>query len=404
MKVFYALAPAELERFYIFRDMESRVRADLSVELIDKIKAEVYADREAEGTIPPYSVKDGIACIVIEGTLTAKVHISDDLYGDVTTYSDIELATRAADADPMVREIHYAINSPGGGWDGVDYCAEVIKTATKPTTAIVYSSAQSGGYYLASQADKVLAVTKGSLVGSIGVAAEIFDRTEEQGKKGIKRLIFTNSQSTDKRPDANTDAGAAVIQEELDALYAVFEGRVVEGRQQNIKDFTAENVRQLKGRSVTAVRALEIGLIDGILSEEETKDEIIEATDTGGIMTLQEFLAENVSAKAEYDALTTSRQSYVEVERGRVLEIITLSGVSVPAPAQKAIELGTSAESYAKDALVSLRASLATSNASALGNPKPQIDVSALVNGTTGKVENPATEAELREWAKGRRG
>ena len=126
MNVYYAMAQDELDRFYAFREMESRVRADLSPQLIAEVRAAVQEERDAEGERPRYELKDGAANISINGTLTEKRHLSDDLYGDVTTYADIRRATAAADADPLAREIIYHVNSPGGTWDGVDYTAEAI--------------------------------------------------------------------------------------------------------------------------------------------------------------------------------------------------------------------------------------------------------------------------------------
>ena len=114
--------------------------------------------------------------------------------------------------------------------------------------------------------------------------------------------MFTNRESADKRPKAGKPEGAAVIQEQLDGYYRIFENRVVEGRQKNIAAFTAENVRQLRGRSVLAERAMEIGLIDGILSEmaeKEPENNMVKERN----MTLKEFLASGAEAKAEFDAL-----------------------------------------------------------------------------------------------------
>jgi ClpP class serine protease len=181
-------------------------------------------------------------------------------------------ATRLADADPMVLEIQYHINSPGGYWDGLDYCAEAIKSTQKPTTAVIYTMAQSGGYYLASQADRIVAVTKGSSVGSIGVVVEVFDRTVEDGQKGITRHILTNRAITDKWPKPEEAAGRELIIDRLDQLYAIFENRVIEGRKKQVKGFSVETIRNLAGRTITAEKALVLGFIDGIRSEESEKN------------------------------------------------------------------------------------------------------------------------------------
>jgi protease-4 len=247
MTVTYVLPSTHLEKFYAFREAESKARTELSPELIKTIRAESLS---MHSELPFMSIDEGVAKIKIEGLLEQTVSVSSILSGGATAYEDIEKATLEADANPSVREIQYHISSPGGNWDGVDYCAEVIASAKKPTAVYVYTEAQSGGYYLASQADKVYAVTKGSLFGSIGVACEVFDRTEEDGRKGVRRLVFTNSESADKRPDLLTDEGAAVMRDHLDQLYAIFEGRVVEGRRKNAekyRGFFRENREGIKG-------------------------------------------------------------------------------------------------------------------------------------------------------------
>jgi ClpP class serine protease len=390
MKVFWAMKGEDLERFYAFREAEARVRKDMSVELVREIKAQALEwGGAAAGEQKPYKVENGTANIAISGTLEPKRTVSSSHYDETTTYSEIEEATRLADADPLVEKIRYNINSHGGSWDGVDFCAETIKKASKPTEAVIYTGAYSAGYYLASQAGKVYAATKGSGAGSIGVAAEYYDREKYDERDGIKRYVFTNTESADKRPKAGEPEGAAVIQAQLDEYYRIFENRVVEGRQKSVPAFTAENVRQLRGRSVLAEKALEIGLIDGILSEmAETEPQNTftgEESMNEGKMNLQEFLASNAEAKAEIDALVGEQaaamadtlangivNSAVEAERGRILEIFSLSGAKISDETKKAIDTGADAGEYAKARLKSLSGDFNKSNAGALGNPKPE--------------------------------
>jgi ClpP class serine protease len=409
MKVFWAMKAEELERFYAFREAEARVRGEAPAELIKEIKAEALEWGKAEKSL--YKTENGIADIGITGTLEARRSVSSSLYGETTTYTEIEEAVLAAERDPLVEKIRFSINSPGGSWDGVDFCAETIKKAGKPTEAVIYTAAHSAGYYLASQAGKIYAATKGSAAGSIGVAAEFFDRTMEDEKRGIKRYVFTNTESADKRPNAAESEGAAVIQEELDGYYRIFENRVVEGRQKNVPGFTAENIRRLRGRSVLAEKAFEIGLIDGILSEmpenEPGNRERLHNTFTGGInMKLADFLAANAEAKAEVDTLVLEQatamtekleadtvKNAVVAERGRILDIFSLSGAKLSDETKKAVETGADAGEYAKARLRSVNERAGASNAGALGNPKPEThDVGAGLQAGNGEVSLSAEE------------
>jgi ClpP class serine protease len=376
------MAAAELERFYAFREAEARVRREISSDFIKEIRAEALELGASERT--PYRTEGGVARIGIEGTLEPKRTLSSSLYGETTTYGEIGDAVRAAEADPLVEKIRFDINSPGGNWDGVDYCAEVIKQAAKPTEAVIYTGAHSAAYYLASQCGKIYAATKGSAAGSIGVVAEFFDREQKDEREGIKRHVFTNTESADKRPKAGDPEGAAVIREQLDGYYKVFEDRVIEGRRGNVPDFAAENVRQLKGRSVLAEKAMEIGLIDGILSEMAANGP--ENKLSGGqLMTLDEFLSSNAEAKAEFDTLVgkqaaekaaglaeIEKVSVVMSDRARVLEILSLSGAKISEETKKAVETGADAGEYAKARLKSIEGALGASNETGLGSPKPE--------------------------------
>lgn len=389
MKVFYAMDQAELDRFYAFRDMESRLRSELSTDLIREVKASVHEERESADTRPLYESKNGVAHIAVAGTLTAKRHVSDDLYGDVTTYGDIARATAAADADPLVQRITYHVNSPGGTWDGIEDCAEAIRSAAKPTRAVIHTSAQSGGYYVASQADEIWAATAGSMVGSIGVAAEVFDRTMEEGQKGIKRYILTNRESPNKMPKVEEEEGRSLIIDRLDQLYDIFENRVIAGRSKKKKRFNAENVRALAGRTVTAEKALEIGLIDGILTEKSVKKQNNGIISTGGTMKLADFLADNPTAKEEIRAyavgelglasgadinkaaIRTQVDEAVSADRTRILELLEMGGVKVSESLQAAISGGADSGAYAKKRLREVNDAMSVSNSGALGNPKP---------------------------------
>jgi ClpP class serine protease len=358
----YVLEPGTLEKWHAFRDMESRARKGLSVELIDKIKTSA---REAGADIPIYESRDDVAYVNIGGMLVARRSLSAGIAGvEETVYGDIEKSIKKAELSYTIKKIVLNINSPGGEWDGIEAAAEAIMRASKPVEAIVFTSAQSGGYYLASQAGKIFANTDGSLFGSIGVAAEIFDRTEEEGKKGIRRLIFTNSQSADKRPDLKTDEGAEVIQKELDALYEIFENRVVSGRGGKTG---AAAIRELKGRSVTAQTALEIGLIDGIRNGGEPPKE-------GKKMgKLSDFLAENAEAKAEFDAQLAAKDgalsSSIALLNERLKKVLVLKGVKLSEKEEKTISGEMSLEDLALAEVADLRKTLSAPNDGALGVP-----------------------------------
>jgi ClpP class serine protease len=366
VNVYYALGGEYLESWYAYREMESRVRKEISAEAVKEIRDGALSAERG----PILSVEGGVARIKIEGLLQRRVTASAALLGEAASYEEIEKATLEAASDPDAREIEYHISSPGGNWEGIDYCAEVIASAGKPTKAIVYSEAQSGGYYLASQADKVYAASRGSLFGSVGVAAEMFDRTEEDGRKGVRRLVFTNTRSADKIPDPATDAGAAVVLERLDALYEIFEGRVVEGRRKSVRGFSAGAVRSLNGRSVTARRALELGLIDGVMPEMRKEGRM--APEGEGRMKLKEFAAQGAEAESELEGYAAAKAAEAaDAAQERVLKIVRLSGAALSETALEAIKAGVDAGEFARRELIAYREAHSGINAGKLGGIAP---------------------------------
>jgi ClpP class serine protease len=365
MNVYYALGSEYLEKYYVFREIESKVRKEISVEMIKEIQ---HRTLSFTSDAPILAVENGIAKIKIDGMLQQRETVSASMLGPVTTYEDIEKATIDAISDHAVQKIEYHISSPGGEWEGIDYCAEVIAKAGKPTKAIVYNQAQSGGYYLASQTDEVYAATRGSMVGSIGLTVELFDRTEEEGKKGIRRLVFTNTHSTDKRFNPATEAGAELMIEQLDMLYEIFEDRVVEGRRKQRADFSEKNVRQLRGRTVTAERALEIGFIDGIISEQKEEKSGPNMSKGEKGLKLSEFIAQGAEAEQELNEYTATA---VAASQERILEIIKLSGIKISKGALEAIKTGQNAGDFARQELTALRMSLTSSNVEKLGSSQP---------------------------------
>ena len=375
MNIFYAMYPKVLEKFWNFREVEKRVSTELSPELIANIRAKYD---EARGEHRLYEARDGVAWIPIVGTLTPRPTLSAWLFGSETSYTDIRDAVTAAEEDPEVREIAYMVDTPGGYWDGLDLTAEYMAEAGKPSVAYVSGLAASAGYYLASQADHVIAMSRGIQIGSIGVAIEIFDRSGADKKAGVRRIVITNSASMDKRPDAATEEGYAVHQDELNDVYGIFEERVIEGRMSAGKtNFAAANIRALKGRVVTARTALELELIDevkGIKSPAPVGSQ--KSTKREGDMNLQQYFEKHPEAQEEVDAIVADKiranvaEIRAEAQKGgrlHALALVELSGVKPSASLKQAITDGMSEGDFAIGALKTAQAQVPSDNTDALG-------------------------------------
>jgi signal peptide peptidase SppA len=265
----YAMYEPAMESFY---EASAEVRATARDMSSDEMRAAVddlyaaadinYAPEDAEDFESLYTVKDGVASIPVRGMLVNTVNPCAAFFGEsATEYGFIQAAIERANSDPMVREIALDIDSPGGEVTGVDQTAGMVAQSEKRIVALVGGMAASAAYWIASQADQVIAMEKTSLVGSIGVAAEIRDYSERDKKNGIKRHVLTSTGAPNKRPDINTEEGRAQVVDRLDDTHAVFVERVAAGRGVPT-DYVSE--RFGKGGVLIAEKALAAGMIDDI--------------------------------------------------------------------------------------------------------------------------------------------
>jgi len=178
-----------------------------------------------------------------------------------------------AEADPDIAGVIIRINSPGGSVAASDTLYhEIISFRQKkkiPVYAHIMELCASGGYYVASAADRIIA-SPNAITGSIGVIAMklnmegLFSKigvSEETYKSGPKKDFWTPF-----RP--STTEEKKMLQEIIDKLYARFLEVVYLGRQ---KVLTEEEVKALAdGRILTAGDALDARLIDQMSYLDET--------------------------------------------------------------------------------------------------------------------------------------
>mgnify|MGYP002780937359 FL=1 len=154
------------------------------------------------------------------------------------------------------------VNSPGGSATASEIIlreVRLLQEAGKPVVVSMGNVAASGGYWIASQADAILAQPT-TITGSIGVFG-IFLNLEDLGTKvgvnwdGVKTAeladIFTST-----RP--KTEAELAILQRTVDAIYDSFLDRVAEGRELE-RPVVAELAQ---GRVWSGKAALDLGLVD----------------------------------------------------------------------------------------------------------------------------------------------
>ncbi len=157
---------------------------------------------------------------------------SGEKAGSERMISGIKRAFEHEDTAGIVLEI----NSPGGSPVQSAYIFDEImrlkqKHDSIPLYAVVTDIAASGGYFVASAADKIY-VNKSSLVGSIGVRLDAFGFVDLMQKLGIERRLLTAGENKGLFDPflPEQDAQKAHLQNMLDQVHDHFIDAVKQGR------------------------------------------------------------------------------------------------------------------------------------------------------------------------------
>ena len=170
------------------------------------------------------------------------------------------------------------INSPGGSPVQSGYIYDEILRLREdnpdtPLYAVVTDICASGGYYIASAADKIYA-DKASIVGSIGVRMDNFGFVDAIEKLGIERRTLTageNKALLDPFLPENEKAKAH-MQTMLTEIHQQFIDAVKQGRGDRL-DSSVDGV--FTGLVWTGESAVNIGLVDELASASHVAREVI---------------------------------------------------------------------------------------------------------------------------------
>lgn len=206
------------------------------------------------------TMRDGIACIAIDGPIFRYADMFTEMSGGVTTDALAKDFQRALD-DPNVLAVLFVIDSPGGESTGINELSEAIYAArgTKPLGAYGEGLMASAAYWIASATD-VIGIDASAWAGSVGTVLSVPDPAKQ-----INRTIpFVSKQSPKKRPDPTTQTGRDYIQSLADRMTEVFIEAVMRNR-----GMTREAVLAVEGGMKIGSDAITAGLADQIASEED---------------------------------------------------------------------------------------------------------------------------------------
>jgi len=181
--------------------------------------------------------------------------------------------------DKRIKAVVLRIDSPGGVvGPSQEMYEEVKKFAAKKILVVSMGSlAASGGYYIASPANKIFA-NPGTVTGSIGVLMKLSNIQRLLGKVGLNSFVIKSGKFKDSGSPLRemTKEDRDLLQGVIDSLHGQFVKAVAEGRKIPLKD-----VMQIAdGRIFSGEQALEMKLVDRLGN---MPDAIAEAARMAGI-------------------------------------------------------------------------------------------------------------------------
>jgi len=207
-----------------------------------------------------------VAFIPMRGVI-AETLLDEGLFSEATSdYSMALRSIRAATRDEKIRGICLKLDTPGGTVTDSDVMADALRRFKAAGTnrfvfVMMGSMCCSGGYYVAAEADYILA-NPTTLTGSIGVIMEGFNAAELAKKVGVKSVVIasgTNKALLDPLEPVNPEH-VKILKRPVEQDYERFVSIVAKGRKLPI-----DQVRPLAdGRILSAKDAKEAKLVDGL--------------------------------------------------------------------------------------------------------------------------------------------
>jgi len=204
-----------------------------------------------------------VALIYGVGAITSGKSASDPLMGSSSMGADtVSAALRQAMDDPEVKAILFRVDSPGGSAIASDVIGREVQRARqkgKPVIISMGAVAASGGYWVAMDADRIIA-QPGTITGSIGVVSGKFIMAGLFEKLGLSFDAVKYGQNSSMY-DSGRDFSPTELERfrsSLDRIYETFTSRVAAGRK-----LPKEKVLQVaKGRVWSGEDAFGLGLVD----------------------------------------------------------------------------------------------------------------------------------------------
>jgi protease-4 len=202
-----------------------------------------------------------------------------EVRGVISESDDVVEALKEFERAPAVKAVVLRVESPGGGVAPSQEIYDAVRRlrASKPVIASFGGVAASGGYYVASACDAIVA-NPGSITGSIGVVMQLGNLEGLLDKLGVDAEIVKSGRYKDMGSPVRALAPEErrLFQEMIDSVHTQFIDAVARGRGMDL-----ERVRALAdGRIYSGEQAHAAGLVDALGGLEEA---VAMAAERGGI-------------------------------------------------------------------------------------------------------------------------
>ncbi len=207
---------------------------------------------------------DKVAVIDIQGEIVSSADGLPASLASVTAAEELTSQLRQASSDDAVRAVVLRLNTPGGSVVASDeVLAELrdVRRSGKPIVAYLGEMAASGGYFIATGADRIVA-NPSSLTGSIGAIMVLFNLEEAAGKLGVEPVVIKAGRYKDigSRFRNMGREERSILQRLIDGARRRFVEVVAEGR-----GLSLARVRRIAdGRIVSGEQAQDLRLVDSL--------------------------------------------------------------------------------------------------------------------------------------------
>ncbi len=217
--------------------------------------------------------KDHIQVIKLNGMIIDKPEASI-LSGKSGSSNACVKALRKAAKDKKIKAVLIRMNTPGGTVSASQEITDAViavKAEGKPVYVSMSDLSASGGYYVASAADKIFALP-GTITGSIGVIMNLMNFKTLGDKVGISSVVIKSGPFKDIASPyrAMTDEEKNILQAMIADSYDQFITAVAKGRRMKVEDVK----RLADGRIYTGRQAKKNGLVDQLGGYDDALDDL----------------------------------------------------------------------------------------------------------------------------------